>query len=452
MARVFQTGFEFPGTGTPGSGASAGISTISSANSLLLGLPLTTSGGIVIKNHSSATILPHKSLTNLGGDCFYSVSNTVTITTPVLLSEGTIAFAYKPITDASYGFDVGLYSGASLIGHIKHSGGVVQFLVGNAAIASASVGVSIDNSVWSWVVIDFKIHTTSGYMKVYISSVSGLSTPIINYSWAGGATYGAYKVSSVSFARVSLVGGSSATYYMDDLCINSKSISFISSSGALSAGNTITGGTSGATATVSYIENSDATYGVSGSGRITVTDISGKFVDTETISSASGWSGEIQFAGGDHDGFDFNSGLIGESYIVGLSLSADRSVEMTGSDGDQVDNYSLLNEQLADDTTYVQALGVSTALDLYELENITQNASVISAISINSRLKKAGEINYAIPAINIGGTTQYPAAPIDITSNVSYKKKNIVIDVNTATNDPFSKQNINDMAIGIRFK
>lgn len=125
---------------------------------------------------------------------------------------------------------------------------------------------------------------------------------------------------------------------------------------------------------------------------------------------------------------------------------------MTGSDGNQTNNYALLNEQIADDTTFVEALGVATALDLYELENITQNATVVSAISINTRLKKSGEINYAIPAIDLNGTTQYSPSVLDISTNLSYRKKHSVIDVNQATNDPFSKQEINDLAIGIRFK
>ncbi len=225
----------------------------------------------------------------------------------------------------------------------------------------------------------------------------------------------------------------------------------IKGTGTLSSGNTITGATSGATASVTYVENLDSTYGGSGAGRVTVSGITGTFSDGETISNGSGWSATIRLAGGSFEGLDYNSGRMGETYLVGLSLSADRSVEMTGSDGNSVNNYLLLNEQLADDTTFTQALGVSTALDLYELENITQDVSIISAISINSRIKKAGDVNYAIPTIDIAGQKAY-STPIDITTALSYRKQHSVIDVNGLSNEPLSKQNVNDLAVGLRFK
>jgi hypothetical protein len=41
---------------------------------------------------------------------------------------------------------------------------------------------------------------------------------------------------------------------------------------------------------------------------------------------------------------------------------------------------------------------------------------------------------------------------LDISTNLSYRKKHSIIEINQATNDPFSKQEVNDLAIGIRFK
>ena len=460
MARVLQTGFEFPGTSTvlSGSGTTT-VYRISGADNLaLLGLPISStiiaSTSSIWKTISGYTGLypPHKSLSNLGGQAYlyFSGITSTDINFPLenALSEGCVAFAYKPVGNNYTGLVLSFKnsSGAALF-NLRHQGGSFRLAAANTAspvLASVSVP-SFDMSIWSWMVIEFKAYSTTGYIKVYINSVGGTTTPVIDYTWTAGGTN---KVGSVSFG----FPAAGSEYTIDDLVINSKSISYTGSTGTLSGGNTITGASSGATALVTYNESLHATYGVSGDGRVTLSNITGQFQNGETISNGSGWSATVALAGGEFDGLDFNSTKPGETYIIGLSLSGDRTVEMTGSDGNSTNNYALLNEQIADDTTFVQALGVETALDLYELEDLTQDISVVSAISLNSRLKKAGDINYAIPAIDLAGQTTYPVAPMDISTILSYKKKHSVIDVNKNNNEPFSKQNINDLAIGIRFK
>lgn len=457
MARVLQTGFEFPGSGTAiTSGIYIGTENMVAGYVPSLGLPILSAGHGVHKVPAgySGSYTAHKSITGLGGSSYLVPSGLNTSTsignTTVPIREGHFGFAYRPITSSgnSLKLEVKDSSGTTLFG-LQIAGANFSIVNYGYAAAVASAPAALDTTVWSWITCSFKIHPTDGYIKAYVNSVSGNSTPLVEYSYAFGATNGVKNVSSFLLTSINTTSG---VYHIDDFVVNSKSISFVSSSGSIAAGNTITGATSGATASVTYAENYDSTYGISGAGRLTIHAISGTFIDGEEISNGSGWSATIQFAGGGEAGLDLNSSKPGETYILGLSLSADRSVEMTGSDGNQTNNYALLNEQIADDTTYVEALGVSTAMDLYELENITQNATVISAISINTRLKKSGEINSAIPAINLNGTTQYSPSVLDISTNLSYRKKHSVIDINQATNDPFSKQEINDLAIGIRFK
>jgi len=460
MARVFQTGFEFPGSGTSiTSGIYTGLQSISAAYVPSLGLPIASSSNPVYKVPAGYTgsYFQHKSISGLGGSSFLTLSGSGTVTnlgsmqTPI--KEGFFGFAYRHNGSSGLRIHVKSTDGIALFGIMMNSGyfNIINPLIislGNPQVL-ASVPATFDTTIWSWISCDFKIHPTDGYIKVYVNSISGNSTPLVQYNFAFGATNGQKSISSFDLTATN---ATSYVHYIDDFVVNSKSISYISSTGSISSGNTITGQISGATASVTSVELSDSTYGVSGSGRLTLTTISGTFVDGESISNGSGWSADIQLAGGGEAGLDFNSSKPGETFIVGLSLSADRSVEMTGSDGDQTNNYALLNEQIADDTTFVEALGVSTAMDLYELENITQNATVVSAISINTRLKKSGDINYAIPAIELNGTTQYSPSVLDISTNLSYRKKHSIIDVNQVTNDPFSKQEINDFAIGIRFK
>jgi hypothetical protein len=470
MARVLQTGFEFPGTGpTVGTGTGIPASWVPAAILPSLGLPITATGTsvAVLKQGTSTTStypISHKSLTGIGGSCYAYIagSNGSGITASMTngISEGTIGFAYRPFSSATDGLIFyALTSSGQVIFTLRYANSKFYLSTGSGLLSGSllsqdnavnlvgSYTGAVDTSVWSWITIEFRIHPTAGYIRVYVNSLAGSSTPVINVStWAPGATIGAYKMLSTSYTIYS-----GAAYCIDDLSVNSKSISFVSSTGTLSSGNTITGAGSGATASVTYVENLDSTYGGSGAGRVTVSRITGTFSDGETISNGSGWSATIRFAGGNFEGLDYNSGRMGETYLVGLSLSADRSVEMTGSDGNAVNNYLLLNEQLADDTTFTQALGVSTALDLYELEDITQDVSIISAISINSRIKKAGDVNYAIPTIDIAGQKAY-YVPADITTALSYRKQHSVIDVNGLSNEPLSKQNVNDLAVGLRFK
>jgi len=470
MARVLQTGFEFPGTGPNlGTGTNTGASWVTGSSISLLGLPVSSisSGSQIVKTGGTgfgAYSAAHRSLTDIGGSCYASVSGSdltgIRASFDNGISEGVIGFAYKPNNSYGYGLYFGaLNSSGQYIFTLRNHFGKFYLSTGqgysainqttqesSTALIGSSSG-SMDINVWSWVTIEFKIHPTSGYIRVYVNSLAGSSTPIINITnWSPGATIGAYRLSSTAYYVID-----SKPFLIDDICINSKSISFASAAGSLSSGNTITGATSGATASVTYVENLDSTYGGSGMGRVTVSGITGTFSNGEIISNGSGWSATVRLAGGDFSGLDYNSGRMGETYLIGLSLSADRSIEMTGSDGNTVNNYQLLNEQLADDTTFTQALGVSTALDLYELDNITQNVSIISAISVNSRIKKAGDVNSAIPTIQLSGQSSY-SIPIDITTALSYRKQHSIIDVNGISNEPFSKQNVNDLAVGLRFK
>jgi hypothetical protein len=457
MARILQTGFEFPGSGTAiASGTYVGLQSISAGNVPSLGIPVSSSSNQLFKVPAgySGSYTAHKSVTGLGGSSYLIASGSSTTTTvgssTVSIREGYFGFGYRQVNSAGVGIKLEAKDSSSLtLFGLYISGGNFQIVNAGFAASVASTAVSFDTSIWSWVTCDFKIHPTDGYVKVYVNSISGNSVPLVQASIAWGATNGIKNVSNFAFTAQNATSG---VYLLDDFVVNSKSISFISSSGSIVSGNTITGATSGATAAVTAVENYDSTYGVANGGRLTIHSKTGTFVDGETISNGSGWSAEIQLAGGGEAGLDLNSAKPGETYLLGLSLSADRTVEMTGSDGNQTDNYALLNEQIADDTTYVEALGVSTAMDLYELEDITQNATVISAISVNTRLKKSGEINSAIPAINLNGTTQYSPSVLDISTNLSYRKKHSIIEINQATNDPFSKQEVNDSAIGIRFK
>ena len=54
--------------------------------------------------------------------------------------------------------------------------------------------------------------------------------------------------------------------------------------------------------------------------------------------------------------------------------------------------------------------------------------------------------------VKVGDTVQYSPSTIDITGNLSYAQKYRVIDVNSSTNEAFTKSQIDGAAVGLRFK
>lgn len=83
MARVFQTGFEFPGTGTLAtSGTYIGHQYISAGYVPSLGLPIASSGNNVNKvpEGYTGTHTSHKSITGLGGSSFLALYGAGTVT------------------------------------------------------------------------------------------------------------------------------------------------------------------------------------------------------------------------------------------------------------------------------------------------------------------------------------------------------------------------------------
>ena len=473
MARIYQTGFELPGA-TPNSSlttnsgtapgwigtnfTNAGMPGFNTSYSSVSGFSVSNDGFAIIKSDS----LSHKSVAGLGGSTWLrarylnsaGAGRIAGFVLPYSIYDGYISFAVKPNLDSLNSFSFApLYSAGNLTtsstmttlaGGFEHSAGYMKGLAANrSALASpAPVALQLDSTVWHWVTFEFKNGVGT---KIYVSTAgssavletTGLSSPV------SGFAFYTYRVS-----------GSNHEYLIDDIVVHTPSVSFIncSSTSSLPSG-VITGSDSGATGTISNVEFSDSTYGVANAGRLIIYGVSGQFTDGEQISSAAGWTATVKLTGGGENGLDFNSGKPGQTYMLGLALNGDRSgsIEMTGSDGNQTDNYLLLNKSVLNDSTYVQAIGASTAMDLYDLSDISQSITGITGISMVTRVKKAGDINTLIPAIKIGDNVQYSNS-IDITGNLSYAQKYKVIDINSSTNESFTKAQIDGAAVGLRFK
>jgi len=463
MARILQTGFEVP-PGLTFSGTNLAWFNLNGVTGLnTLGLPVQfsqDSGSSSNYNHCTLTNPAnsgsHKSVTGLGGSAVlqfgYQDRVGANFDLPFSAKEGFFSFAVKAVAtfydnipaDPGYSFKISLWNGGTLLaGGYQHSASnlhVTSSVVNGTLASPAPVPLVLDTSIWHWVTLGWTETTTSLWVNTAGSS------PVLTYT---GLTSGLNRIKI-------RMNGTAQPFAIDDVVVHVPTISFENCSSISSAPTgVITGSNSGATANITTVDFSDSVYGVANTGRLYVYGVTGTFQNGEQISNSDGsWTATIKFAGGGEGGLDINSGKPGETFIYSLSLTGDKAggIQMTGSDGNQVNNYALINEPLANDTTYVQAAGLDTALDLYTMSDLPSTIQSVTGISITTRAKKAGAIGKLIPAIDINNSVQYPGTPIDISTDYIYKKRFKVIDVNDVTNDLFTREQINNANIGLRFK
>jgi hypothetical protein len=146
------------------------------------------------------------------------------------------------------------------------------------------------------------------------------------------------------------------TPYWDDLAVNNITMRYdTEASGPFSVGETITGGTSTATAIITALQD-DGTTGV-----LTLEGWDGtSFSDGETITGGtSSTTAKVDAPNAAFiDGFEPNSSRCGNGFVIGIPPNANGTTSgLTGSDGNSTDNYLLVDERATTSTptTYVDA-------------------------------------------------------------------------------------------------
>lgn len=126
------------------------------------------------------------------------------------------------------------------------------------------------------------------------------------------------------------------------------------------------------------------------------------------------------------------------------------TTQLDGSDGNQVDNYLLVDEATPDgDTTYV-AGQVEGEFDLYELENLPAGDWTIHAVqvSLNAKLSEAGS-RFIRPVLRTGGSnftgTTVPVA-------VSYGTYREVFENNPDTSLPWTEAEVDALQVGLEVR
>jgi hypothetical protein len=205
------------------------------------------------------------------GDYTYVVTNTLTITMgDTIATAGLTASGYVVYVDG-VNVAVSMTAGTFAPGDDLYVG---ASLVGQVITASLNAAPTVDSHT------EIK-KNLANYLRTFINSPPG-EGPIrgiwayknVRYAFrdnVGAAAGGMYKESPSGW--VAITGG--------------KEIQFTNSVGEIFASDTITGGTSGATATVVRALLRTGTWAASGAGTLIITPISGVFTATEAIRVAA---------------------------------------------------------------------------------------------------------------------------------------------------------------------
>jgi len=146
-----------------------------------------------------------------------------------------------------------------------------------------------------------------------------------------------------------------------------------------------------------------------------------------------------------------NTGFIGPCFIETIYPTGDGSQkEFTGSDGDQIDNYLLVDDTFPDDdTTYVES-STSGDIDVYKFANPVGNVGTIRGINLVNRARKTTTaIGASRNVAKVSGTNYFQNQfPLSRT----YDYNDTTLDVNPDTNGPWTVVHFDENEFGMQFQ
>tara|TARA_R110002126_G_scaffold70402_1_gene177183 strand:- start:945 stop:2222 length:1278 start_codon:yes stop_codon:yes gene_type:complete len=280
---------------------------------------------------------------------------------------------------------------------IQGGGGNVwkAFRGGNEIASSSSSGTL---QTWAFLEMEVYSHVSNGRFKVWLDGVL-----IIDFTGNTGGS---------SSARLGLTGSNQPCW--DDVVVQDISMSYDTGvGGAPVAGETITDAVSGATAIITEV------IGNATSGRLILEawdDVD--FADGNQVTSTGTFDAQVSAPNATYkSGLEPNSTYIGPGYIMGIPANANGTKsEMTGSDGDSIDNY-LLTNGVATDTdpaTYAHAL-VGDKTDTYKADvsaRIPSGAAIRNVAVAARAASSLSGVDGISGVLRIGGTEYLSARKV----------------------------------------
>lgn len=405
----------------------------------------TINNGWTIVNDGSEPFV-HTNPQGLGGTNAISRQSTLVDATmwskrfPFDFKEAWIGFAFKiPTADTS-----SLCIGNSLEGTDDLLGSQIQMVFQPDGSCNIWLGDDDSGSIaatenflltpgYHWFALQYRLDNSSGTFQLYADDTLYAS---FTGDTRGNASYDYWNRFWVSFGRGSA---------LDDFLINGLTVTYTGGaggSGSPTIGNTVTGGTSGATAVITSFEES------SGDGFLVLENVSGNFSDAESISDGSGWTATSALVGGGSGGLDKNSGKPAETFIVLTRPNGTTAAGLTGSDGNSVDNHLQVNDDFTDESTYNST--TSAAEDLYTMENLPFSPDTVDAVEPVIYANRAGTIVAARTILDPGLGNTY-SENLQIGSGGTSAKASKIYDVNPDTDSDWTEGTVNATDVGVRF-
>lgn len=257
------------------------------------------------------------------------------------------------------GFVLAYYQGATELGSVRIDGNLKQVSVyrGTATLlASSATGVTPTNRYYV-VDVQFRMLDAGGLWNVYVDNV--LVVTFSGDTKPGAETY---------FDTVGY--GTSSEFLHDEFARNSITLQFDTLVGLFVAGETITGGTSGATAIVTLVET----------GILVLRTWNGTaFADNETITGGtSAATAAVDAPNASFvSGFQPQSGIIGEGFVVALTPTANgTTIQLTPSTGTNFSNV----DEIPPNTTDYNSSGTNDQYDTYIASNLPASAFAVNSV------------------------------------------------------------------------
>lgn len=317
----------------------------------------------------------------------------------------------------------------------------------NSVIATSSNSYPVNQ--WVLVEVHAYIHNENGFVKVYLNNDIN---PIVEVTEAN---TGPHNVKNFGILGMRDGNPSSANGGFDDIGINSITLRYTNRSGSFpEPGEVITGQTSGATAIVTAAEENGIYQ------RLWIENVSidpNPFENGEIISGNAGFSAEVYAP---TDAFEYGlepqSWRLGDGYVVGVRPNGDDVIMLQGSDGDQINNYQLVDDAAGNPNTTDYVYGSSAGLeDLYDIESFTDigfsvgQVQKVSAVNLSIYAKRTGiEITHAYLAVKSGETVEYNGESLIGTdwSGYSYEWS-----YNPDTDDEWTEADVNSLIAGFKY-
>lgn len=263
----------------------------------------------------------------------------------------------------------------------------VEIRRGTSTVVATSAG-TVSKGTWHRFEIHYFADQVSGFCRVYVDDPGIYTAPLVEF------TGDTQAEASDGFNRIRL-GGDGGTR-VDDMACNSLSISVVELAGGTPApGDTITWPGAGAATVSAWVPTSGTTgYLIIHSSNHETNPIS----NSDSITDGA-WTASAVVPNGTYEnGLMPRSGPCGDGFVIYKIVDGDvgGQIQLTGTDGNSVDNYLLVDDEPVDTTTEGVVADTDGEYDIYSSSStLPSSANSINHIDVISFAFKDGStINF----------------------------------------------------------